>query len=81
MSRKIRFAVALTLAVLTCGSLGALPLGSPIASAERGDFLTAIVEWIVSVFVPEQPSEGAPKPAQLKDNGTMDPNGGTGGGH
>jgi hypothetical protein len=84
MSRQVRFAaVLLTLAAFTCGSLGALPFGLRITPAEdvRGDFLTAVAEWISSLFVPERPAESAPKQPQSKDTGTMDPNGGSGGGH
>jgi hypothetical protein len=77
MSRTVRFAAALlVVASLTCGSLGALPLGSRIMPAEsaRGDFLTAFVEWIASLLAPDQPSGEATKPP-TKDGSTLDPHG------
>jgi len=79
MSRKIRFAAALLiLASLTCGSLVALPFGPRVIPAEtaRGDFLTAVVEWISSLFA-KQPSVGrVPAPPQAKDGAHIDPSGG-----
>jgi len=75
MSRPVRSAAALLiLAALTCGSLGALPFGPRITPAEnaRGDFLTAVVEWIVSLFA-HGPASGTP---QIKDGVHIDPSGG-----
>ncbi len=84
MSRTVRFAsTLLILAVLTCGSLGAWPLGVPMAPAETsgGDFLTAVVEWIGSIFAPERPAGDNPVP-QAKEGVCIDPAGGPcGGGH
>ena len=82
MSRKTRFAAVLLLLVfLPTASLEAIPLGFRITPATNpgGDFLSAVVEWIASVFGPERLVERTPKTPQ-KDNGTLDPNG-TGGGH
>lgn len=80
MSRTARFAsTLLVLAALTCGSLGAWPLGLRMAPAKDGgdDFLTGVVEWIVSILGPERSSGEAPKPPQpTKDGSTLDPHGG-----
>jgi hypothetical protein len=81
MSRSVRFAAALLiLAALTCGSLVALPFGSRITPAEtaRGDFLTAAVEWIASLFVPDRHVGDVTKPPQptTKDGSNLDPHGG-----
>jgi hypothetical protein len=78
MSRKLRFAAALLiLASLTCGSLGALPLGPRITPAEsaRGDFLTAVVEWIASLFALEPAVGKVPTLPQTKDGVHIDPSG------
>jgi|GEM_PF-3564066 len=81
MSRSVRFAAALLiLAALTCGSLGALPFGPRITPAEtaRGDFLTAVVEWIASLFVGDRHTGDVAQPSQptAKDGSTLDPHGG-----
>jgi hypothetical protein len=81
MSPKIRFASAvLVVAALACGSLGALPLGPDRVVPERGweGILTAVEQWIVSLFRPELPTPARHKPAQTKAGSTMDPNGGPG---
>jgi len=81
MSRSVRFAAALLiLAALTCGSLVALPFGPRITSAEtsRGDFLTAVVEWIASLFVADRHTGNVSQPTQptTKDGSNLDPHGG-----
>lgn len=79
MSRTVRFAAALLiLASLTCGSLGALPFGSRLIAAEtgRGSFLTAVVEWIASLFVRDRSSGDVPAVPQTKDGTYIDPHGG-----
>ena len=79
MSRSVRFAAALLiLAALTCGSLGALPFGSRITPAEtaRGDFLTAVVEWIASLFDRGLSAGKIPTAPQTKDGAHIDPSGG-----
>jgi hypothetical protein len=82
MSRSIRFAAALLiLASLTCGSLSALPSSSRTIPADsgRGDFLSAVVEWITSLLRPDRPvGKGLPPPQQPqgKEGSGYDPNGG-----
>jgi hypothetical protein len=80
MSGRVRFAAALLiLASLTCGSLRALPAGPRVAPAEssRGDFLTAVVEWIASRLALDRPTGEVPKPPQqTKDGSYIDPHGG-----
>jgi hypothetical protein len=81
MSRTVRFAAALlTLVTLTCGSLGALPLGPRPAPTETegAGFLTAVVEWLAAVFAPERTGGDVPQPPppQSKDTGGVDPLGG-----
>lgn len=78
MSPKIRFASAvLVVAALACGSLGALPLGPDRVVPERGwgGILTAVEQWIVSLFRPEPPARPVHKPVQTKAGSQMDPNG------
>ena len=81
MSRTFRFAAALLIiASLTGGSLGALPPSSRTISAEsgRGDFLTALVEWIVGLLAPDRPGSDTskPPPPSTKDGSALDPHGG-----
>lgn len=79
MSRRVRFAsVLLILGALTCGSLGALPLGlRPVpAESTRIGFVTAVVEWIASLFTPDRETGRAPAAAQPKGGTNVDPNGG-----
>jgi hypothetical protein len=79
MSRTVRTAaVLLILATLTCGSLGALPLGPRLAP---DGFLTAVVEWVVSLLTPDRLARDTPKPPPpTKDGAVVDPSGGGGGG-
>ena len=86
MSRTVRTAAALlTLAALTCGSLGALPFGPRPAPDEggKGSFLSAVVEWMASWLAPDRISPVVPpeEPSQTKDSSSLDPSGGPGGGH
>lgn len=79
MSRSVRFAAALLVLVsLTCGSLGALPFGPRTVPAAdgSGDFLTAVVEWIVALFASNWPTSDAPKPPESKEGSYIDPAGG-----
>jgi len=80
MSRTVRFAATLLILVsLTCGSLGALPFGPRIVPAEngRGDFLTAVVQWIASLFAPDPATDDPPKPPPYTKEGSgYDPHGG-----
>ena len=80
MSRTVRFAAALViLAALTSASLEALPPSFRTIPAEtgRGDFLTAVVEWIVSLLTPNRPAGEVPQPApQSKESSGLDPYGG-----
>ena len=80
MSRPIRFAAALLiLASLTCGSLCALPPSFRTIPAEtgRGDFLTAVVEWIAELLAPDRSvSDVLKPPPSTKDGSALDPHGG-----
>ncbi len=82
MSRTVRFAsTLLILAVLTCGSLGAWPLGLPNAPTldGGGDLLTAVVEWIASILAPDHPSGGdtpSPESPPTMKGTQIDPHGG-----
>jgi hypothetical protein len=79
MSPKIRCAAALVILVaLTCGSLGALPLGSHavLPESDRGGVLAAVVDWFIALFTPDQASRQAHKPAHTKAGSQADPNGG-----
>ena len=81
MSPRIRVAsTVLVLAALACGSLGALPLGTPGGVPERGwgGILKAVEEWVVALFEPERPVRPVHKPTQTKAGSQMDPNGGPG---
>lgn len=84
MSRTVRFAAVFAILVfLTCGSLWALSLGPRVTSAEspRSDFLTVVVEWIVSVFAPDHPTGEAPQPyPETKEGSGYDPSGARNGG-
>jgi hypothetical protein len=77
MSRMLRSATAvLVISVLACGSLQALPLaawGAPFDN-DRGNVLTAIVEWIGSIFA-ERPDSAAPASDRPKEGSIMDPDG------
>lgn len=79
MSRRTRFASALlVVVVVTCGSLSALPLGPRPVPAEstRIGFLTALVEWIASVFSPDPPIGDATASVSPKEGSSVDPHGG-----
>jgi hypothetical protein len=80
MSPKIRLTSAvLVLVALSCGSLGALPLGPRGVLPESGKgVLVAVVEWFVSLLLPEPYPRETPKPAQIKSGQAADPNGGPG---
>jgi hypothetical protein len=81
MSCKVRFAATVfVLAVLVCGSLEALPFSlRPAPIENRGeDFVTAALEWIASIFVPDRdnrPANHKPRSPQTKEGSTMDPHG------
>lgn len=88
MSRTVRFTSTLfILAALTCGSLGAWPLGLRVTPATDGggDFMAEVVEWIASFLTPGRPTGEVRKPAPTKDSACVDPSGiyiyACGGGH
>jgi hypothetical protein len=79
MSPKIRLVSALlVIAVLASGSLGARPLVPHQRISESDGVLTAIVEWFVSLFTPDRPTEPVHRRTQTKAGSQMDPNGGPG---
>ncbi len=74
MSRMFRSAAtALLISLLACSSLPALPFAAWMPP-DRGNVLTAIVEWIGSLFTGRTDST-APDSAQPKEGSIMDPDG------
>jgi hypothetical protein len=49
---------------------------------DGGDVLTAVMEWIGSIFAPDRPIRGAsdPEPPPTKEGSGYDPHGSSGGG-
>jgi hypothetical protein len=77
MSRKIRFAaVLLILSSLSLGTLNALPLQYPRAVPHEGSTLTAVVDWMASLFYWDKPHGKGPKHPRLKVAVQVDPDGG-----
>lgn len=77
MPRMVRSAATVLLfSVLACSSLQALPFSARISPSDtdRGNVLTAIAEWIGSIFA-ELTDSTATAPAQPKEGSIMDPDG------
>lgn len=77
MSRIVRSAATVLLfSLLACSSLQAFPLATWMSSSDTdpGNVLTAIVEWIGSIFT-EPTDSAAPPWFQPKEGSTMDPDG------
>lgn len=77
MSYKLRFAaVILVIYLVTCGSLSAFPLGhrTVLARGESGT-LTAVAEWVASLFFSDKPHGKAPKHPLTKGTAQIDPDG------
>src|SRR5690349_20776950 len=75
MSRKTRsLAVVLVLAALATGSVGALPLDSS-GIAGRGDLLSVVWEWLVSVLENGASQPDDPTPSLDKEGPQLDPDG------
>ena len=77
MSRMVRSAATVLLfSLLACSSLQALPFATwiPPSDTDRGNVLTAIVEWIGSIFTGPTDST-VPASARPKEGSIMDPDG------
>ena len=75
MSRKMRsLAVALVLAALTTGSIGASPFGA-VGSVGRGDLLSAVWEWLASVLATGSSTPDDLTPSLDKEGPQLDPDG------
>lgn len=75
MSRKMRsLTVALVLAALTTGSVGALPFDA-VGFKERGNLLSAVWEWLASILEPGNPAPDELTPSLDKEGPQLDPDG------
>jgi hypothetical protein len=77
MYNKFRFFTALLIiSALTCGSLSAFPLGHRTVLANEGaGTLTAVMEWVASLFIGDKPHGKLPKHPLAKGTAQIDPDG------
>jgi hypothetical protein len=77
MFYKFRFvAVFLIISAVTCGSLSAFPLGHRTVLAQDGTgTLTAVADWVVSLFSWDRVHGKAPKHPLTKGTAQIDPDG------
>ena len=77
MTGKYRFgATLLIVSAMTCGSLNASPLGHRAMLADEGiPSLTALVDWVSSLFLWSGSTGKASKPSRAKVAAQVDPDG------